>query len=112
MGLSAYLYLGLLAAVGVLRLIELRVSLRNKQRMLAGGAVPVPEPGASRERIVLKGDVPSPVNPPKGCRFHTRCPYVFARCRIEEPQLRLTGDGHFAACHLNDLPVEQNPLAA
>ena len=50
-------------------------------------AVPVPEPGAPRERIILKGDVPSPINPPKGCRFHTRCPYVFDRCRTEEPPL-------------------------
>jgi peptide/nickel transport system ATP-binding protein len=69
-------------------------------------AVPVPEPGAARQRIILKGDVPSPINPPKGCRFHTRCPYVFDRCRVEEPQLRLTDDDHFAACHLNDLPAE------
>ena len=75
-------------------------------------AVPVPEPGASRQRIILKGDVPSPVNPPKGCRFHTRCPYVFDRCRTEEPELRLSGRNHFAACHLHDLSVSQNPLAA
>ena len=72
-------------------------------------AVPVPEPGRARQRIILKGDVPSPINPPKGCRFHTRCPYVFDRCRIEEPALRMTGDGHFAACHLNELPVAKNP---
>ena len=71
--------------------------------------VPVPEPGRARQRIILKGDVPSPINPPKGCRFHTRCPYVFDRCRIEEPELRMTGDGHFAACHLNELPVAKNP---
>ena len=68
-------------------------------------AVPRPEPDAPRNRIVLKGDVPSPVNPPKGCRFHTRCPYVFDRCRVEEPELRLTDAGHFAACHLNDVPA-------
>ncbi|WP_424813727.1 ABC transporter ATP-binding protein [Roseococcus sp. YIM B11640] len=73
-------------------------------------AVPVPEPGAARERIVLKGDVPSPIKPPPGCRFHTRCPYAFDRCRSEEPQLRDDGHGHFAACHLHDLPAAQNPL--
>jgi oligopeptide/dipeptide ABC transporter ATP-binding protein len=75
-------------------------------------AVPVPEPGASRQRIILKGDVPSPINPPKGCRFHTRCPYVFDRCRSEEPPLRPTPAGNLAACHLHDLPAAQNPLAA
>jgi peptide/nickel transport system ATP-binding protein len=74
-------------------------------------AVPVPEPGAARERIILKGDVPSPINPPKGCRFHTRCPYAFDRCRSEEPKLRLLQDDHFTACHLHDLPATENPLA-
>jgi peptide/nickel transport system ATP-binding protein len=73
-------------------------------------AVPVPEPGAARERIILKGDVPSPVNPPKGCRFHTRCPYAFDRCRTEEPPLRPLVAGHLAACHLHDLPAAENPL--
>jgi peptide/nickel transport system ATP-binding protein len=66
-------------------------------------AVPVPVPGAARSRIVLKGEVPSPINPPEGCRFHTRCPYVFDRCRHEEPQLQPTESGHLAACHLLDL---------
>jgi peptide/nickel transport system ATP-binding protein len=75
-------------------------------------AVPMPEPGAARKRIILKGDVPSPINPPKGCRFHTRCPYAFDRCRVEEPELRATRDGEFVACHLHDLPPAQNPLAA
>ena len=74
-------------------------------------AVPVPEPGNARTRIVLKGDVPSPINPPKGCRFNTRCPYAFDRCRAEEPELRSLGDGQWAACHLHDLPAAGNPLA-
>jgi peptide/nickel transport system ATP-binding protein len=65
-------------------------------------AVPVPEPGAARTRIILKGDIPSPIDPPAGCRFHTRCPHAFDRCRTEEPQLRPLDEGHFAACHLND----------
>jgi peptide/nickel transport system ATP-binding protein len=74
-------------------------------------AVPVPEPGAQRKRIILSGDVPSPISPPAGCRFHTRCPYAFDRCRIEAPRLRPTGAGHFAACHLHDRPAAENPLA-
>jgi peptide/nickel transport system ATP-binding protein len=72
-------------------------------------AVPVPEPGAVRNPIILKGDVPSPINPPSGCRFHTRCPYVFDRCRIEEPELRTTGDGQWAACHLEAVPERPGP---
>ena len=77
-------------------------------------AVPVPDPQveATRRRIMLEGDVPSPINPPSGCRFHTRCPYVLDRCRTEEPPLRPTGTGQHAACHLQDLPAAQNPLAA
>src|SRR3981189_992098 len=72
-------------------------------------AVPVPEPGAVRHPIILKGDVPSPINPPSGCRFHTRCPFVFNRCRTEEPELRSTGGGQWAACHLDVLPDEAAP---
>jgi oligopeptide/dipeptide ABC transporter ATP-binding protein len=63
-------------------------------------AVPVPDPKAVRKRIILKGDVPSPSNPPPGCRFHTRCPYAFERCREEEPLMKELRTGHFAACHL------------
>jgi peptide/nickel transport system ATP-binding protein len=69
-------------------------------------AVPMPEPGAARTRMILKGDVPSPINPPKGCRFHTRCPFVFDRCRTEEPELRSTEDGRWVACHLKALPED------
>ena len=63
-------------------------------------AVPVPDPLARQQRIILKGDVPSPIDPPSGCRFHTRCPFVFDRCRSEEPLLKPVGDGHLSACHL------------
>ena len=63
-------------------------------------AAPVPDPRARRERLVLEGDVPSPVNPPSGCRFHTRCPFATDRCRIEEPQLKPLANGHLVACHL------------
>jgi oligopeptide/dipeptide ABC transporter ATP-binding protein len=63
-------------------------------------AAPVPEPAAKRKRIILAGDVPSPIKPPTGCRFHTRCPYAIERCRVEEPAMRELRPGHFAACHL------------
>ena len=67
-------------------------------------AVPVPDPDAPRNRIILTGDVPSPIDPPSGCRFHTRCPFVFDRCRIEEPPLRIVGPAHVSACHLEHPP--------
>ena len=65
-------------------------------------AVPVPDPSKARNRIILAGDVPSPVNPPAGCRFHTRCPYAEARCRVEVPAMRSVAPGHFVACHLRE----------
>jgi peptide/nickel transport system ATP-binding protein len=67
-------------------------------------AVPVPDPTIRRTPIILKGDVPSPINPPSGCRFHTRCPFVFDRCRTEEPELRQRAEGQWAACHLEAIP--------
>ena len=66
-------------------------------------AVPRPDPRVALDRVVLSGDVPSPVNPPSGCRFRTRCPHAFARCEQAEPLLRSVSKGHEVACHL-DLP--------
>jgi len=66
-------------------------------------AVPIPKASArTRKRVILTGDVPSPINPPTGCHFHTRCPYVMARCRHEAPALREVRPKHWAACHLHD----------
>jgi peptide/nickel transport system ATP-binding protein/oligopeptide transport system ATP-binding protein len=62
-------------------------------------AIPVPNPRAKRSRILLQGEMPSALNPPAGCRFHTRCPYVVERCRVERPQLLADAHGHAAACH-------------
>jgi oligopeptide/dipeptide ABC transporter ATP-binding protein len=65
-------------------------------------AAPIPDPRARRTRLVIEGDVPSPMNPPPGCRFHTRCPYAFSRCRSEEPALREATPERFVACHLRE----------
>jgi len=64
-------------------------------------AVPLPDPekNKTRQRLILEGDIPSPINPPSGCRFHTRCPFATERCKQEMPVLKEYGKGHFAACH-------------
>lgn len=69
-------------------------------------AVPVPDPQLSRmrQRIVLEGDIPSPMNPPSGCRFHTRCPYAMEQCRQLEPQFKEYEPEHWVACHLLERP--------
>jgi len=80
-------------------------------------AIPIPEPGAKRQRIILQGDVPSPLNPPSGCRFRTRCLHARPRCAEEEPRLLEDGPGHAVACHFwreiepprDVMPIEQAP---
>ena len=74
-------------------------------------AAPVPDPRVRRERLVIEGDVPSPINPPSGCRFHTRCPFAIARCREEEPALREVVAGRMVACHLRE-DGKADPLKA
>lgn len=63
-------------------------------------AVPIPDPTIKKNRIILKGDIPSPANPPSGCKFHTRCPYATKKCSEEIPEYRCVGNNHFVACHL------------
>ena len=63
-------------------------------------AVPIPDPTLKRDQIILQGDVPSPINPPSGCYFRTRCPYVQSICAQQEPVLKDLGGTHYAACHL------------
>ncbi|MCR5034138.1 MAG: ATP-binding cassette domain-containing protein [Clostridia bacterium] len=67
-------------------------------------AVPIPDPEVtrSRERLILEGDIPSPINPPSGCKFHTRCPYAMDCCKEEVPEFKEYASGHYAACHLLD----------
>ncbi|HHT69829.1 MAG TPA: dipeptide ABC transporter ATP-binding protein [Firmicutes bacterium] len=74
-------------------------------------AIPEADPTIKKERIILKGDVPSPINPPSGCRFHTRCPKVMDICKTQDPEFVDTGDGHFVACHLVPAAASGEKLA-
>jgi oligopeptide/dipeptide ABC transporter ATP-binding protein len=97
--------------VGVMYLGSM-VELANKKDMYKNplhpytqallSAAPVPDPTAERKRIILTGDIPSPANPPSGCKFHTRCPYAMPICKTDIPEFKDRGNKHFVACHLLD----------
>ena len=89
---------------------ELFASPRHPYSRALLSAIPVPNPDARRERIILQGELPSPLAPPAGCRFHTRCPFAVERCRIEQPQLKFDAKGHAVACHRTDELAPAEPI--
>jgi peptide/nickel transport system ATP-binding protein/oligopeptide transport system ATP-binding protein len=91
------MYLGKLVEIGPTEQITSEPRHPYTRALLS--AAPVPQRRLRRERIILRGEVPSPLNPPTGCRFHPRCPIATDRCAVEEPELRLVAPGQFAACH-------------
>jgi oligopeptide/dipeptide ABC transporter ATP-binding protein len=97
----AVMYLGRIVEIGGAEQVYTRPTHPYTEALLS--AIPVPDPieQRRRERIVLKGDIPSPFNPPSGCRFHTRCPYAMEVCAVEDPPPFTTADGTTVWCHLH-----------
>jgi peptide/nickel transport system ATP-binding protein len=93
----AVMYLGKIVEMGPAEEVIGKPVHPYTEALLA--AVPVPDPTARRTKVVIKGEVPSSVNPPSGCRFHTRCPYAQEICRKDEPELVASGKDRYAACH-------------
>jgi oligopeptide/dipeptide ABC transporter ATP-binding protein len=109
----AVMYLGKIVEYGPTTLLFENVAHPYTKALFSAVLPPRPDerPGEREEEIVLSGEVPSPLNPPSGCRFHTRCPFVMERCAREEPPLIEIAPGHVAACHLHTGAATRDEIA-
>lgn len=95
----AVMYLGKLVETGTIKDVFFRRAHPYTQALFS--AIPIPDPKYQKNEILLEGDVPSPINPPSGCRFHTRCAFVMPICSEKEPRLQEIASGHYCACYLH-----------
>jgi peptide/nickel transport system ATP-binding protein len=96
----AVMYLGNIVEMGTTK--EICTNAKHPHTQALFSAVPVANPHAKSEPVALEGELPSPANPPKGCKFHTRCKYCTAKCREVAPEMKDIGGGHYVSCHLAD----------
>lgn len=94
----AVMYLGKIVETGETRKVYEKPFHPYTEALMS--AIPVPDPSHATQEIILQGEIPSPIRPPTGCRFHTRCPQAYAPCTQKEPELKMVEDGRFVACHL------------
>ncbi len=106
----AVMYLGKIVEIG--DKVDMYESPQHPYTRALMAAIPIEMPSQRRERPVLEGDVPSPINPPSGCSFHPRCPYATELCSVETPLLKERGKNHYAACHHIDKVLEEEEAAA
>lgn len=93
------MYLGVIVEIGPKEIFTMSIEKTHPYTFALASAIPLPDPTIEKERVLLKGEIPSPINPPSGCRFHTRCPIAESICSQEIPELREISPEHYIACH-------------